>query len=124
MRMTLQLDDWSIKYLRRVLEDVLVQINTFIFPVDFVVLDMETVRNVNSQIPVIFERPFLAMINATIKIRSGTMTLVLKNMTLNVKIFSNPRLEDFDEEEEASCIEVVIEHNLDLICQKTLWSLH
>ena len=46
------------------------------------------------------------------------MTLVFGNMTLNVKIFLNPRLEDFDEKEEASCIEVVTKQSLDLIYQK------
>ena len=66
----------------------------------------------------IFGRPFLVTIDATIKIRSGIMTLVFKSMTLNVKIFSNSRPEDFDEEEEASCIEVVTESSLNLICKK------
>ena len=66
----------------------------------------------------IFRRPFLATIDATIKIKSRIITLVFKNITLNVKIFSNPIPEDFDEEEEASCIEVVTEQSLDLICHK------
>ena len=83
---------------------MLVQIDTFVFPVDFVVLDIEPVQNAISQIPVIFRRPFLATIDATIKIRSRIMTMVYGNMTLNVKIFSNLRPEDFDEEDEMSCI--------------------
>ena len=60
----------------------------------------------------------MATIDATITIRSGIMTLVFRNMTLNIKIFSNMRLEDFDEKEEASCIKVVIKQSLELICQK------
>ena len=43
-RMTLQLVDQSVKYLR----GVLVRIDTFVFPVDFVVLDTEPVRDVSS----------------------------------------------------------------------------
>ena len=97
-----------VKYPRGVLEDVLVQIDTFVSLVDFLVLDTELVRNASSQIPVIFRRPFLTKIDATIKIRSGIMTLVFGNMTLNVKIFLNLRLEDFDEEEETNYIEVVM----------------
>ena len=116
--MTLQLVDRSINYPRGVLEDVLVQIDTFVFPVDLVVLVMEPIHNTSSQIPVIFRRPFLATIDATIKIKSGIMTLVFENISLNVKILSNLRLEDFDEEEEVSCIEVVTEQSLDLIFQK------
>ena len=97
---------------------MLVQIDTFVFPVHFVVLDTKPVHNVSSQIPMIFERPFLATIDATIKLKSGVMTLVFRNVTLNVKIFSNSRLEDFDETEETNCIEVVTEQSLDLICHK------
>ena len=109
MRMTLQLADRSVKYPRGVLEDVFVRIDTFVFPVDYVVLDTEPVRNVSSQIFIIFGRPFLATIDATIKVRSGVMTLVFGNMTLNFKIFSNPIPEEFEEEEETNCIEVVTE---------------
>ena len=113
--MTLQLADRSIKYPRGILEDILVRIDTFVFPVDFVVLDTEPVSDVSSQIPVIFGRPFLATIDATIKVQSGVMTLVFGNMTLNVKIFSNPRPEEV-EDEEVNSIEVVAEHGLDLMC--------
>ena len=38
---TLQLADRSLTYPRRVIEDVLVKVDKFIFPTDFVVLDME-----------------------------------------------------------------------------------
>ncbi|XP_075479457.1 uncharacterized protein LOC142520346 [Primulina tabacum] len=40
-RMSLQLADRSVKYPRGVIEDVLVKVDKFIFPADFVVLDME-----------------------------------------------------------------------------------
>ncbi|XP_073049542.1 uncharacterized protein [Primulina eburnea] len=53
---SLQLADRSIKYLRGVVEDVLVKVDKFIFPVDFVVLDVEEDR----EIPLILGRPFLA----------------------------------------------------------------
>ena len=96
--MTLQLANQSVKYPRDVLEEVLVRIDTFVFPFDFVVLDTEPVRDVSSQIPVIFGRPFLATIDSTIKVQSGVMTLVFGNMTLNVKIFSNPRPEEVEDE--------------------------
>ena len=38
---TLQLADRSIKYPRGIIEDVLVQVNDSVIPVDFIVLDME-----------------------------------------------------------------------------------
>ena len=55
-RVTLQMADRSIKYPRGIIEDVLVKVDKFIFPADFVVLDMEEVTN----IPIILGRPFLA----------------------------------------------------------------
>ena len=45
------------------------------------------------------------------------MTLVLGNMTLNVKIFSNLRPEEV-EEKDTNSMEVVTEQGLDLICRK------
>ncbi|XP_073120635.1 uncharacterized protein [Henckelia pumila] len=53
---SLQLADRSIKYLRGIVEDVLVKVDKFIFPVDFVVLDMKE----DLEIPLILGRPFLA----------------------------------------------------------------
>ena len=38
---SLQLADRSIKYPRGIIEDVLVKVDKFIFPTNFVVLDME-----------------------------------------------------------------------------------
>ncbi|KAA3469103.1 gag-asp_proteas domain-containing protein [Gossypium australe] len=40
-RMSIQLADRTIRYLRGVIEDMIVKIDKFIFPVDFVVLDMD-----------------------------------------------------------------------------------
>ncbi|KAK5842351.1 hypothetical protein PVK06_004692 [Gossypium arboreum] len=40
-RMSIQLVDRSVKYPRGIIEDVLVKVDKFIFPVDFVVLDMD-----------------------------------------------------------------------------------
>ena len=53
---TLQLADRSIKILRGILEDVLVQVDRFIFPIDFVVLDTEPIHNVSSQISVVLQQ--------------------------------------------------------------------
>ncbi|XP_073122254.1 uncharacterized protein [Henckelia pumila] len=52
---SLQLADRSIKYSSGIVEYVLVKVDNFIFPVDFVVLDMEEDR----EIPLILGIPFL-----------------------------------------------------------------
>ncbi|XP_058216378.1 uncharacterized protein LOC131327297 [Rhododendron vialii] len=63
---TLQLADRSVKAPRGMLEDVLVKVNNFYFPVDFIVLDTEPVHPtaLKSQTLVILGRPFLATANA------------------------------------------------------------
>ena len=61
---TLQLADRSLKHPRGVIEDVLVKVDKFIFPVDFIVLDMEE----DKEIPIILVRPFLATRRAMINV--------------------------------------------------------
>ena len=72
---TLQLADRSVKIPRGIVKDVLVQVDKFYFPVDFVVLDTQPVVNQGTQFPVILGRPFLATANAIIHCRGGLMTL-------------------------------------------------
>ena len=54
--MSLHLADLSITYPRGIVEDVLVKVDKFIFPADFVILDFEE----DKKIPIILGRPFLA----------------------------------------------------------------
>jgi len=49
--MTLQLADRSIKIPRGIVEDVLIKVDKFYFPVDFIMLDTKPVQNVGVQIP-------------------------------------------------------------------------
>jgi hypothetical protein len=84
---TLLLADRSIKVLRGIVDDVLVQVDKFIYLVDFVVLDTQPVKTCNS-IPVILGRPFLATSNALINCRNGVMKLSFENMTLEMNIFN------------------------------------
>ena len=53
---TLQLADKSHAYPEGKIEDVLVNVYKFIFPVDFIVLDFEA----DKEVPIILGRPFLA----------------------------------------------------------------
>ena len=63
--MSLQLADRSITYPRAIVEDVLVKVDKFIFPVDFIILDMEE----DHEVPLILERPFLATGRAMIDVQ-------------------------------------------------------
>ena len=72
--LTLLLADRSVMVPRGIVEDVLVQVDKFIYPVDFVFLDTQPVEACNS-IPVILGRPFLGTSNALINCRNGQMKL-------------------------------------------------
>ena len=85
---TLQLADHSVKIPRGIMKDVLVQVNKFYFPMDFVVLDTQPVVNQGTQFLMILGRPFLATTNAIIHCKGGLMTLSFGNMTVNLNIFN------------------------------------
>jgi len=77
-----------VKIPRGEVEDVLIKVGEFIFPVDFVVLETAPVENPRGQIPVILGRPFLTTSNALINCRSGLMKLTFGNMTIDLNIFN------------------------------------
>ena len=96
------------------MKDVLVQVDQFYFPVDFVVLDTQPVVNQGTQFPVILGRPFLATANAIIQCRGGLMTLSFGNMTVNLNIF-NVIKEIGDDEDvcEVNMIDYVVQNYVD-----------
>ena len=63
---TLSLADRSIKIPKGTVEDVLIQVDKFYYPVDFVVLDTEPVAVAANYVPIILGRPFLTTSNAII----------------------------------------------------------
>ena len=102
---TLQLAYHSVKILRGIVKDVLVQVDKFYFPVDFVVLDTQPVVNQGTQFPVILGRPFLATANSIIHCRGGLMTLSFGNMTVNLNIFNV--IKEIGDEEEACEVNMI-----------------
>ena len=69
--MTLQMADITLAQPEGVLEDVLIKVGKFIFPVDFVVMDMEE----DTQVPLLLGRPFLATRVSLIDVKKGELTL-------------------------------------------------
>ena len=82
-RVTLQMADRSIKHPRGIIEDILVKVDKFIFPADFVVLDMEEDRD----IPIILGRPFLATGGALIDVRKGELKLRVNDEEVTFNVF-------------------------------------
>ena len=84
---TLSLADRSVKIPKGIVEEVLVKVDKFYYPVDFVVLDTEQITSGPNHVPIILGRPFLATANAIINCRNGVMQLTFGNMTLELNIF-------------------------------------
>ena len=84
---TLQLADRSLKHPRGVIEDVLVKVDKFIFPADFIVLDMEE----DKEIPIILGRPFLATGRAMIDVQRGELKLRVQEDEVKFNVFEAMR---------------------------------
>ncbi|XP_027927622.1 uncharacterized protein LOC114184513 [Vigna unguiculata] len=81
-RMTLQLTDRSIKYPNGVVEDVLVKVNKFLFPMDFVIMEMEE----NVEVPLILGRPFMKTVRLLIDV-DGKPTVRVQDEEVNFNVF-------------------------------------
>ncbi|XP_073137953.1 uncharacterized protein [Henckelia pumila] len=92
--MSLQLADRSIKYPRGIIEDVLVKVDKFIFPVDFVVLDMEE----DLDMPLILGRPFLATGKALIDVQKGELLLRVGEEKISFDVFNALKFSQNNEE--------------------------
>ena len=84
---TLQLADRSLKHPRGVIEDVLVKVDKFIFPTDFIVLDMEE----DKEIPIILGRPFLATRRVMIDVQRGELKLRVQEDEVKFNVFKAVR---------------------------------
>ena len=67
---TSSLADRSVKIPRGMIEDVLIQVDKFYYPMDFVVLDTNLIAKGKNCIPIILGRPFLATSNTIINFRN------------------------------------------------------
>ena len=79
---TLSLTERSIKIPKGAVEDVLIQVDKFYYPVDFVVLDTEPAAVGANYMPIILGRPFLATSNAIIKAHIQKHDLRTQNLQL------------------------------------------
>ncbi|GKD33318.1 reverse transcriptase, partial [Tanacetum coccineum] len=81
-KMSIQLADWSIKYPIGVCENLLVKVGKFIFPVDFMILEI----NEDELVPIILGRPFLATTRVVIDVQEGKLSLRVRNGTITFNI--------------------------------------
>ncbi|XP_039040770.1 uncharacterized protein LOC120179159 [Hibiscus syriacus] len=94
----LQLADRSHVHPEGQVEDVIVKVDNFLFPIDFLILDCE----VDATTPIILGRPFLATERILIDYKKGELTMRVANQYVIVNVFHT--LKYMDEYEECQNI--------------------
>ncbi|XP_061371040.1 uncharacterized protein LOC133313659 [Gastrolobium bilobum] len=82
---SLQLADRSLRRPSGIIEDMLVKVDKFIFPADFVVLDMEE----GTEMPLLLGRPFLATARAMIDVENDRLKLRMNDETITINVFNS-----------------------------------
>ena len=120
--MILELTDRSITYLRGILENVLVKVDKFIFPVDFVVSDIEE----DYMVPLILGKPFLTIVRALIDVQKGNTILKINDEQITFDVYKDSNFPFKDDTcfyidaidrfvdmsiQESKCVDQCVEHN-------------
>nr|GEU66186.1 hypothetical protein [Tanacetum cinerariifolium] len=84
----ISLADRSTKIPRGILEDVIVKVDDFYYPVDFFVMYTDSPYK-DVQPNIILGRPFLAMIDARINCQTGAMDITFGNRKLRLYVFNS-----------------------------------
>ncbi|XP_006599837.1 uncharacterized protein [Glycine max] len=82
-RMTLQLADRSITRPYGVIEDALVRVKHLIFPVDFVVMDIEE----DTYIPLIMGHPFMAIASCVVDTGKKKLEMGIEDQKISFELF-------------------------------------
>ncbi|XP_016206548.1 uncharacterized protein LOC107646919 [Arachis ipaensis] len=90
-QMSLELVDKSVICPRGMIENLLVKVDKFIFPTDFVVLDSDEDEGDS----IILGRPFLATARAIIDVEQVELTLRMHNESITLNVF--PEIQTIDE---------------------------
>ena len=94
----LQLAAKSYQHPQVIIENALVKVGKFLFPVDFVILDVEE----DDTVPSILGRPFLAMGNAQINVQEGELKLRVQGDEVTFHVFQHMKHPEDDPNEDNS----------------------
>ncbi|XP_023750718.1 uncharacterized protein LOC111899063 [Lactuca sativa] len=86
----ISLADKSSVFPRGVLEDILVQVNQLVFPVDFYVIDLDEKVSSKSGI-ILLGRPFLKTARTKINVYAGSLTMEFDGETISFNIYDAMR---------------------------------
>ena len=110
---TLQLADRSLAHPEGKIEDVLVKVDKFIFPADFIVLDFEA----DKEVPIILGRPFLAARRTLIDVQKGELTMRVNDEQVTFNVLKAMRFPDELEEcSSISVIDSIVSNELERVC--------
>ena len=93
-----QLADRSYQHPQGIIENVLLKIGKFIFPADFVILEMEE----DDTVPIILGKPFLAKGKAQINVQKGEFKLRVQGDEVTFHVFQPTKHLDDDPNEDIS----------------------
>jgi hypothetical protein len=84
---SLQLADGVTRLPIGIVEDVLIRVNKFILPADFVVLDMNEDVHMDEECPIILGKHFMAMAGVKINVQKGTICLKVLGEKVKLQVF-------------------------------------
>ena len=90
--MTLQMVNRTMTQLEGILEDVLIKVGKFIFPVDFVVIDIEE----DKQVPLLLDISFLATRVALTNVKKKELTLKVGDEKVHFNLNQSLKQPEFD----------------------------
>ncbi|KAL5563618.1 hypothetical protein UlMin_033365 [Ulmus minor] len=116
---SLQLADRSIAHSEGKIEDVLVKVDKFIFPVDFIVLDYEA----DLEVPIILGRPFLATDRTLIDVQNGELTMRVQDEHVTFNVFQSMKFpSDMEKCSVISLADSLVAEQLERCCEDSLQS--
>ena len=95
--MALKMVEKTLAHPEGILEDVMIKVGNFVFPVDFVFINIEE----DKQIPLLLGRPFVTTITALIDVKKWELTLRVGDKALHFNLnhnFKQPELSSADYE--------------------------
>ena len=111
---TLQLVDHSVRILRGIAKDVLVQVDKFYFIADFIVLDTQPVPDPRCIDPNHSGLAIPCTSDTIIQCRNGRLKFSFGNMICNLKIFDVVRqVGDEGSIHEVNYIDTIVQHHID-----------
>ncbi|XP_016501189.1 uncharacterized protein LOC107819580 [Nicotiana tabacum] len=101
--MKLQMADKTMKSLLGIIDNVLVRVDKFLLPMDFVIHDCE----VDCEVPIIWRRPFLATGKTLVDVEEGELTFQVGNAKFVFHVFKS--LRQLNSNEVCSFVDLVTE---------------